>query len=185
MKKITRKQLLELLLNPSVSGISGTSFIGIDMLTTPKLEGGKGNDMQGNVQKSTVGMSVMVFQNKNVNGYNEVVKRRLIAEGKNPDTFVLSPRKWGKRIDGCPVVEHLKAGDNDYTYYLEIICLNGGKSSYLLNGKPIKKELVQGLNDDREEGEQGGLSDKVIIRTPKLSSITRITINKEVYLISE
>jgi hypothetical protein len=176
MKKISRELLIKLLLNPSVSGINGASFIGLDTLTTVKLTGGKSNDQQGRVQKCTVGSSVMVFQNKNVNGYQNMVKRRLQSEGKNPDTFELKPRTWGVRIDGTPLVEH--KGE----YYLEVIFLVGGETSYLLDGKPVKKDLINGL-PKKKEGSQGGLDDKVIIRSYKIGSISRITINKETYIV--
>lgn len=177
MKKITRKELVELLLNPVVSGISGASFVGIDTLTDVKLTGGKSNPMQGLVQKATVGSSVMVFQNKNSNGYENMVRRRLETEGRDPDSFELKPRVWGVRIEGTPIVEHKG------TYYLEVIFLKAGETSYFFSGKPIKKDLIQGLETDKEEGRQGGLDNKVIIRTYKVDSIARITINKEVYIV--
>ena len=177
MKKITRKELKELFLNPEISGLNGATFVGLDALTTEKLSGGKQNPMQGLVQKSNVGNSVMVFQNKSSNGYENMVRRRLLAEGKDPDTFELKPRKWGVRIEGTPLVLH------EGNYYLEVIFLVAGTVTYLHNGKPIRKDLIEGLKTDSEEGTQGGLNNKVIIRTYKLESITRLTINKEVYLI--
>lgn len=177
MKTISKDNLVKLLLNPEVSGINGASFIGIDTLTTVKLTGGKKNEMQGRVQKSTVGSSVMVFQNKNSNGYSNMVKRRLEAEGKNSETFEVKPRTWGVRISGTPLVEHKGA------YYLEVIFLKAGENAYLLDGKPIKKDLIVGLPEKKTEGTQSGLENKVIIRSYKIDSISRISINKEVYLI--
>lgn len=174
MKKITVSELITLFLNPEVSGINGASFIGIDTLTVPKLAGGKKNDQQGRVQKAVVGSSVMVFQNKNSNGYENMVRRRLEAEGKSADDFQLGERAWGKRIDGTPLVTH------NGEFYLEVIFLKAGDVSFLLDGKPIRKDLIEGL-DKKEEGEQGGLANKVVIRTFKAKSISRITINKETY----
>ena len=176
MKKITTKELVELFLNPEVSGLNGASFIGVDTLTDVKLSGGKSNPMLGGVQKGSVGNSVMIFSNKNSNGYANMVAKRLAAEDKDPSSFQVAPRVWGTRIENTPLVEH--KGE----YYLEVIFLKAGQTSYYYNGKPIKKELIQGL-PEKVEGEQGGLQDKVIIRTFKTSSIGRITINKEVYLI--
>jgi hypothetical protein len=140
------------------------------------LKGGKANPMKGLVQKATIGSSVMVFQNKNSNGYENMVRRRLEAEGKNPD-FEVKPRVWGQRIEGTPLVEH--KGE----YYLEVIFLKAGETSFFHMGKPIKKELIQGLDSDKEEGSQGGLDNKVIIRSYKIASVARITINKEVYIV--
>ena len=181
MKTISQANLVKLLLNPSVSGINGASFIGLDTLTEVKtLLGGKANPMKGKVQKCTIGSSVMVFQNKNVNGYGEMVKRRLEAEGKDVD-FKVSPRRWGVRIEGTPLVHHIN-DEGEENYYLEVIFLSSGKSSYLLSGQPIKKELIQGL-PTKKEGTQGGLNNKVIIRSYNINSISRITINKETYIV--
>ena len=176
MKKISKKELIEMFLNPSVSGINGASFIGIDTLTDVKLTGGKKNPMQGGVQKAVIGSSVMVFSNTNSNGYENMVERRLIAEGKDPQSFSLQPRVWGTRIENTPLIVH-----ND-EYYLEVIFLKAGETSYFFNGKPIKKDLIEGL-PEKAEGEQGGLDNKVIIRTYKVASIGRITINKETYIL--
>ena len=185
MKKITRKELVELLLNPEISGINGASFIGLDTLTEVKLTGGKSNPMQGLVQKASIGSSVMVFQNKNSNGYENMVRRRLEAEGKDAETFEVKPRSWGVRIENTPLVHHTDKKGNE-NYYLEVIFLKAPTSvSFFHAGKPIKKDLIQGLDDDREEGTQGGLDNKVIIRSYKIDSIARITINKEVYLVME
>ena len=177
MNTINRKQLIELFLNPEISGLNGSSFIGIDTLTNVKLTGGKSNPMQDKVQKATIGSNVMIFSNKNSNGYSNMVKRRLESEGKESN-FEVKPRTWGIRIENTPLVLHKEE------YYLEAIFLKSGQSLYFLEGKPIKKDLVQGL-DKKEEGEQGGLDNKVIIRSYKVSSICRITINKEVYIITE
>lgn len=176
MKSITLAELVALFLNPEISGINGASFIGIDSLTEVKLSGGKANPMQGLVQKVTEGSSVMVFQNKNSNGYENMVRRRLESEGKEVN-FSVSPRVWGERIQGCPLVAH--KGE----YYLEVIFLKAGKTSYLFNGSPIEKANIQGMPENPEGGEQGGLENKVIIRTYKIASLTRITINKETYII--
>lgn len=179
MKKITKKELIEMFLNPEVSGLNGSSFIGIDTLTDVKLSGGKNNPMQGGVQKAVVGSSVMIFSNKKSNAYENMVERRLVAEGKDPKSFSLSPRAWGERIANTPLVLHKDE------YYLEVIFLKAGETSYYYNSKPIKKDLIQGMPEKSEGGKQGGLDNKVIIRTYKISSIARITINKEVYIICD
>ena len=175
MKNISKDLLIKLLLNPEISGINGASFIGVDTLTTVKLTGGKKNDQQGRVQKSNVGSSVMVFQNKNSNAYENMVRRRLESEGKS-ENFEVKPRVWGVRIEGTPIVEH--KGE----YYLEVIFLKSGDTSYLIDGKPVRKDLINGLPVRKDSG-QGGLENQVIIRSFKISSISRITINKETYLI--
>lgn len=184
METITRNELVKLLMNPEVSGINGNTFVGLDTLTVEKLSGGKSNPMQKRVTKACVGSQVQVFQNKNSNGYANMVQRRLDKEGKEVD-FVLQPRTWGTRVEGTPIIVHTPKGETKEKYYLEVIFVKGGETSYLLDGRPIKKELVQGLDDNHTEGTQGGLSDenKVIIRTYSIDSLTRITINKQTYIV--
>jgi hypothetical protein len=178
INKVTKLQLISILLNSRVSGINGASFIGIDTLTSVKLAGGQKNPMQGKVQKSVTGSSVMVFQNKHINGYEAMVKRRLEKEGKDVE-FEVKPRMWGQRIKDTPLVFHSEKGK----YYLEVIFLKSGNVSYLCDGEAIEKEEIQGLPEKKTEGSQGGLDSKVIIRTYAIDSITRITLNKETYII--
>jgi len=81
--------------------------------------------------------------------------------------FQPGPRQWGKRIDGTPFVEH--KGKT----YLECIFLKPGKSTYYLDGQVIEKKDIIGL-PEKKEGDQGGLKNKVIIRTFALDSIMRV-----------
>lgn len=155
--------------------VNGTTFISIDTETVVKLKGGKSNPFQGRVTKRVCGSNVMVFQNKNTNGYQAMVERRLEKEGKNPQSFKLSPRTWGQRIPNTPFVEHKG------NYYLEVIFLKAGTVQYLVDGVVTNPSKIEGLETSKQEGEQGGLEDKVIIRTFKIDSIKHITINKNTY----
>jgi hypothetical protein len=155
--------------------VNGASFISLDTTTTPTLLGGKANPMKGRIQKHNTRANIMVFQNKKANAYDNMVKRRLLAEGKDPDLFKLSPRAWGTRLQGTPLVEHKGA------LYLEVIYLTSGQTSYTLDGQPIDKADIQGLNDKPTEGKQGGLDNNVIIRTFKLDSVTRLSIGDKEY----
>ena len=157
-------------LRAAMATVSGTDFVGIDTITTPVLKGGKSNPMQGRVEKHMTGASVMVFQNKNSSGYANMVERRLLAEGKDPASFELSPRAWGERVAGLPSVEHKGAE------YLEVIFLKAGQVSYTLDGQPIAQGDIIGLKD-AAESTQGGLEAKVIIRTFKADSIKTIRIS--------
>lgn len=151
--------------------VNGNSIVSIDTVTTPTLLGGKKNPMQGQVRKIMIGGNVMVFTNKNSNGYDNMVKRRLAQEGKDPESFELGERQWGERIKGTPFVEHNGA------LYLEVIFLKPGKVHYEHGVRPIARDAIEGLKTDREEGEQGGLDNKVIIRTFRADSISAVTIN--------
>ena len=155
--------------------VNGSTFMSITTSTVPALTGGKANPHKGHVRKVTVGSNVMIFQNKKTHGYEAMVKRRLEKEGKDPASFQLSERQWGTRVPGTPFVEH--KGE----YYLEVIFLHAGETHYELAGAKMDPALIVGLPPQREEGRQGGLNDKVIIRTFKISSITSLIINGTEY----
>ena len=143
--------MLRALVNDNVNGMTP---IGIDTVTSPRLKGGKSNAMQGRVKKIMTGANVMLFQNKTVHGYDAMVKRRLIGEGKNPANFVLSPRKWGTRIAGTPFVTH------NGNYYLECIFLSSGQVSYTLDDLPINVEDVTGLDRNHDWRKCDALSEQ-------------------------
>lgn len=151
--------------------LSGNTFIGLTTETMPKLTGGKKNAMQGRVTKRTESQ-VQIFTNQNGSAYASMVNRRLEGEGKGE--FTLSPRAWGERISGTPFVTH-KGVD-----YLEVIFKKVISNQYLLDGKPVDASAIEGLPAKRE-GKQGGLDDKVIIRTYKLDSIREMRAFGEEY----
>ena len=157
------------------SNLNGSTFISIDTCTPVTLKGGKGNLLQGRVTKVVTGSNVMLFQNKSENGYNNMVRRRLEAEGKSPDSFQLSPRQWGEREVNSPFVTH-KGKE-----YLEVIFLSAGDVQYYVDGRPHNGP-IEGLELNKPEGHQGGLEDKVIIRTYTVEHIQAITINHERYV---
>ncbi len=148
--------------------LAGGTFVGIDSITDVPLKGGKKNPQQGRITKETIGSTVMCFSNTNGSAYDAMVKRRLAAEGKDPESFQLGERTWGHRIAGTPFVEHKGS------YYLEVIFMKAGESQYLQDGYPIAPELIEGLPEKREDNGQGGLDNKVIIRTYALDSIVAI-----------
>lgn len=165
-------------LKKALEDLAGSSFIGIDTETSVKLAGGKKNEMQDRVVKKTVNSNVMVFANKSGNNaYENMVKKRLLAEGKDPETFELGSRAWGTRIEGTPFIEH-----NGKTY-LEVIFLKPGESEYFLDGKPISKDQIVGLKETATANEesQGGLDNKVIVRTYDISKIVAVRANKETW----
>jgi hypothetical protein len=163
----------------AVSTISGNTFVGMDMVSSVKLKGGKANPHQGRVQKRISGATLQLFQNKTVNGYEAMVKRRLVEEGKSADSFQLGERAWGKRIENTPIVEHTK--DDETKYYLEGIFQNSGKVEYLLDGAPIAAEEIQGLEPKAPSTGQGGLENQVAVRTIDSQNIAELRINGKVY----
>lgn len=157
--------------------VNGASFIAISTDTAPIMNrtiGGRGtppNPHYGRIIKRQKNSSVMVFQNKTTNGYRNMVRKRLLAEGKDPESFVIEPRRWGTRLPGLPIVEH------EGQYYLEVIFLTPGPVEYLLDGRtPIQLQDIIGLRD-LPPPEQGGLSRKVQLRVVKFDSIRHISID--------
>jgi hypothetical protein len=146
-------------------------------VTEVKLTGGKANPFQGRVTKRMTGASVMVFQNKKSNAYENMVNRRLEAEGKDPASFQLGERAWGTRIPETPFIEH--KGQK----YLEVIFLKSGSTELLVDGQPYS-DHIPGLPEEKTNADsQGGLDNKVIIRTFKLDSIKVIRVNKQEYVL--
>lgn len=162
-------------LNGVLAKVKGTTFASMDTITDVKLKGGKKNEMQGRVTKRTSNNQVMIFTNSNENGYENMVKRRLEQEGKNPETFKLGELPWGKRVPNTPIIEH-----ND-KHYMQVIFNKPGKSEYFLDNKPIDPENIEGLEIKKVSGEGQGLSDDnaVVVRTFALSSIDSIRIMGE------
>lgn len=148
-----------------IERIQGNTFVSLDCITEPKLSGGKSNPHQGRVAKRTVGLRVQLFNNQTKNAYEAMVNRRRKAEG-NDEPFVVAPLKWGTRIPNSPFIEH------NGGLYIQTVCHNSGKSTYLLDGVETPKEMIQGLPAEQGSGRQE-LSDenKVIVRTFKLDSI--------------
>lgn len=162
-----------------LNDFKGSQIIGIDTTVSLNLLGGKSNPMQGKVQKVTEGNVVMIF--KSPIGYANMVNRRLAKQIKltgdlferiTGEDFTPGPRPWGHRIPDTPFVQHKGK------IYLECIFLRRGKSKYYLDGTIIKKSDIIGLRE-KTEGAQGGLRDKVIIRTFDLNSIIKVRKGKE------
>jgi len=156
------------------ANLAGGTFVGLDSLTQVKLKGGKKNPMQGRVTKLMTDAQVMCFSNSNSNAYENMVRRRLAAEGKAAEDFVLGPRAWGERIPGTCFVEHTGK------QYLEVIMMHPGKTSYFLDGAEIDKSEIEGLDNPAVNPEsQARLSNKVIIRTFALDSVVALRVNKK------
>jgi hypothetical protein len=163
-----------------LSQIQGCTFASLDTVTIPALKGGKANPMQGKVSKHCLGHRVLLYTNQNSSGYENKVKRHLEREGKNPDSFIMGKLPWGKRIADSPFIE------NKGEYYLQCCFMNSGSVEYRANqfidcldgtwfreGEVIPATFVRGLNE-KSGSEHQNLSDEVIVRTFKLSSIVSL-----------
>lgn len=161
-----------------LNDFKGCQIIGIDTITKMELTGGKQNPHQGRITKLVEGSQVMVF--KSGKGYFNMVTRRLkkqlqeaipttaqLFEAISGETWKPGPRQWGERVPNSPFVTH-KGNE-----YLECIFLKAGKVKYFLDGVEITKEEIIGVKE-KNEGDQGGLVDKVIVRTYALDSIIKV-----------
>jgi len=157
-----------------ISTIKSTAIAEIDTTTQVKLKGGKKNPFQGRVQKRTIDANVMLYNDSSKNVYGNMVRDRMVEEGKDPDTFELKPRAWGVRIENSPFIEHKDK------YYLECIFISPGKSVYLVDGVETPKEEIEGLETQKKVSEtsQGGIENKVILRTFSLDSIEEVRIQR-------
>lgn len=214
-----------------LENVSGNSFVGLDTEVVVPLKGGKSNPMQNRVTKRTIGSRVQVFTNKGVNGYANMVHRRLATQLRNEaariaaeksaaltaaivdgtvteeqltdlagsvesfmdeakhvgdakDMFTLSPRKWGNRVPGTPFIEHTKAKAVSPEYYLEVIFLNAGESTYYLDGNPIDEDKIIGLEKPEKKvaaNVQGGLVDQVVVRSFSIDSLIGVRIDQTDY----
>jgi len=174
-----------------INSFQGCQIIGLDTLTQVDLLGGRSNPHRNQVTKLVTGSRVMVF--KSGVGYLNMVNRRLAQEQEASGLFQAlaqssnltgsshnplwtpGPRTWGTRIPNSPFVTHQDK------MYLECIFIQAGQVSYFLNDQPIAKEDIQGFPAPKSEGHQGGLINKVIIRTYSFDSILRVRKSKQVY----
>jgi hypothetical protein len=159
----------------------GSQIVGLDTLVKVELAGGRSNPHQGKVTKLMEGSLVMLF--KNGSGYHNMVNRRLKKQAEEgvfltEDLFSLltsewkpGPRAWGERVKDTPFITHKG------NMYLECIFLKAGKVKYFLDGVEAPKDQIIGLKE-KEEGHQGGLTNKVIIRTFAIESILKIRKSK-------
>ena len=153
------------------------TIITLDTVTVPEMRK-TNNPYLDRVEKRTSELSVVIFQNiAQTNGYEAMVRRRLTREGKNADDFVLGPRRWGTRIPNTPFVEH--RGDR----YLEVIALWPGTTNYhfIDSGRKVNMARLRPYLTRIPAPAQGGLDDKVIVRTFHTSSIASITIGDWTY----
>lgn len=167
-------------LKEQMDTVKGTTFAGLSTLTDVKLKGGKKNPHQGRITKKTIDSNVILFSNTKDSGYVSIIRKRMLSEGKDPDTFEPKARAWGTRIGSSPFIEH------NGKYYLECFFISPGRTTYYLDGEEIAKEDIEGLEDKAKTTEsdkyiesQGGIENKVVVRTFSLDSIVSIALKGE------
>jgi hypothetical protein len=142
-----------------VSEIHGCTFATMD--TETKREG---------VRCIREGERVILFNNKQSSGYENMVRRRLADAGKNADNFVLGDLPWGERIEGTPFIQH--KGE----IYLQTVQIAPGASKYFIGSSEVDERLL----GFRERNPNQGLGlNSVIVSTYNIKNITRITLMGE------
>lgn len=164
---ITRTKATKLNIRLILDLMRDGQWAGLDYVSDVKLRGGKKNPMVGHVQKVVTGARVFVGAS-----YEKMVQRRQKEEGIVAD-FKPSKRAWGEYVGDYPIVKHEKDGITKY--YLQVIFDETKKLDvhYLLDGKPIAKEQIEGFPPETEGGKQGDIERKVIVRSISLDNITQ------------
>jgi hypothetical protein len=147
------------------SKLRGCSFISVDTTTAVSLSGGKNNPMKDRVTKVVKGQSVIVFENRNTNGFQNMINRRLISENKNPD-YKVGGRVWGMKVPNTPVVEH------NGQFYLEFVILSSGTVNYYLDGQSILWKDIIGTKPVTTANQN--LSSQIELRCVKVENINKI-----------
>ena len=130
--------------------------------------------------------SVTVFKVSRVNGmigfrYDNAVNRQLAREGQQAD-FVAKPRKWGRHIEGTPLVEHK---GNSYVE-LKVEKSLGYRFEHF-NGTPFTDaETAAWLASHpiKSRPTTQGTEKEIILRDYKVDSIISITYRGVCYLIA-
>ena len=152
-----------------LSNNSGEVSLMITTETNVKLKGGKKNPLQGKVTKTTTGSKVLVSVGGDQSLYENKIKQQMQQEGKDPLEFQLKPRAWGTRVDNTPIIFHKDK------YYLECLFVSSGDTSYFVDGEQTDKDSIEGLPEvNVSEKSQGGVENKIIIRTFSIDSIKAI-----------
>jgi len=154
----------------------------INVRTIVKLPGGKKNDYQERITKSSMVRCMLSYPGK----YTEMVKRTLVLEGKDEAAKEFEAEKlpFGQRIGDTCFIQH---GEQQY---VQVLVIEKIISEYFLDGKtPLAYEEIDGeghlmhngasvtkLPTQRGDDEysQGGAEFKIQVRTFKIESVVSV-----------
>jgi hypothetical protein len=161
----TKDSILQFFLN-----FNGHSLIGLTILTDARLK--KTGNPYGKVLKKTRLLANIGFH------YANSLDNQAKREEKEID-FQVQARRWGKRLENCPLVEHKG------NYYLEAKIEETFEVNYFLeNGAPIEKSAIEEfLPKKSESSTQDELEKKVILRDIKLENILSMRTGGESILV--
>lgn len=141
---------------PLLSAIKGCTFASLDAVT-----------MSRGIRREVMRENVILFARSDPekSGYSDMVRRRLLDMGADPDSFVLQPLPWGEKDDHLPLIRHRE------NVYLQTILNAPGEVSYFIGDKKIAAKDVPWL--EPKAPHQGLPSGRqVIVQTYNLENIT-------------
>lgn len=99
--------------------------------------------------------------------YRAAVNERRIAEGKDAD-FIPAPRKWGRHVEGTPLIEH------NGQLYLEYQGSRVFDVAYRLDGQVVQESAFEPWLKKRSENKSQGLDAPIEVRTVKLDNLLAV-----------
>lgn len=129
--------------------------------TAPSLRGGQSNpyvhwSASGELRKVTE-QTVILYPEVDSLKYQQQVR-----EVTGDKSFVVSPRPWGERIPGLPIVKHRGK------HLLECTIVSNDDETFILLGKKIPREKIEGLPTQEDP------KAKVLIRCFSLESLVSL-----------
>lgn len=122
--------------------------------------------------------------------YANAVNNRREKEGVvDIEPFTPKPRKWGVRINGTPLVIHVKKGEDSPRYYMECRVLQTNhEPEYYLDGVfvdsiPLRDQILSFISPKSSNAAWQGVTDEIILRDYALDSIVQVKMDKETYVI--
>lgn len=162
------------------------AFVGLTTETVPDMRkkdaNGQPNPFLGRVTKRSF-TTVQIGAS-----YTNAVNNRREKEGIEP-TFEPKPRKWGVRLNGTPLIVHVRAGDTEPTFYMECRVLSvNHEPQYYLDGRfvdmlPLRDAILSYIAAPSSNAAWQGVTDEVVVRDYALNSILQVKMDKEVYVI--
>lgn len=102
--------------------------------------------------------------------YATEVNEQRAREGK-PTDFVPKPRRWGKHVEGTPLVEHKGQ------LYLECVVDQVDDVRYELDGHEVPQSVFEPWLRPKSKSSRQGVDDEVIVRLVKLSNLVSVSLN--------
>lgn len=181
--EITREELLSLLLNTS-----GASIVTLTYTTGPSSRMRKTKpttnpwwdkpNKRWTIEKTSRVQGMVGASYKNA--VNNQLLREAEEAGLSPDEveeFEPQERYWGSRIEGTPLVQHVKDGET--RYYLEILKFRTLDFGWFDEEGEVDEDDVDPFIRERSQPDSQPTEKEIRLRDIRLDHIDRISINGE------